>query len=199
MPALNTAPLEVMSSPFALYYAAVGTTFPLVNAVPDSSDWELVGSNGDLNADREPGVVIGLPQSVNSWRSHGDLGTRKRFPTEMDLMIKMRLVDMTVEQMALVLNFNTITTPVAGTKRIGLSRSFTIPTRALVLRFDMSPYMESGQSQFCIYMAQMISSPEIKNAQGVPMGYDLEFSALVNPAAVSDDLRFGYFEAEFTP
>jgi hypothetical protein len=195
--ATNAVPYEVLSSPFALYYAAADTAPPALDDEPDSSDWELVGSNRDLNYDREPGVVIALPQSVNSWRSHGDLGTRKRFPTEADLMIRLRLVDMTLEQMQHVLNFNSITTPVAGTSRIGLTRSFSVATRALLLRFDMSPYVATGKSQFYVYRAQQIASTEIKNAQGTPMGFDLEYAALVNPG-VAEDIRFGWYEAKTT-
>lgn len=194
--ATNAVPYEVMSSPFAVYYAAADTAPPLIAANPDSTDWELIGSNRDLNYDREPGLVIALPQSVNSWRSHGDLGTRKRFPTEADLMIRLRIVDMTLEQMAHVLNLNSVTIPVAGTKQIGMSRSFTLASRALLIKFDMSPYMENGKSQLYIYRAQNIASTEIVNKQGQPMGFDLEYAALVNPDAPSEATRFGYFQAQ---
>ena len=197
--ATNSVPYEVLSSPFAVYYAAADTAPPALADDPDSSDWELIGSNRDLNYDREPGVIIALPQSVNSWRAHGDLGSRKRFPTENDAMIRLRVVDMTLEQMTHVVNLNAITNPVAGTKRIGLSRSFTIATRAILVRFDLSPYQASGKSQFYFYRAQQISAAELKNAQGVPMGFDLEYAALVNPSAPSEDVRFGWYEAQYTP
>lgn len=194
--ATNAVPYEVMCSPFALYYAAADTAPPLIAADPDGSDWELIGTNRDLNVDREPGLVIGVPQSVNSWRSHGDLGSRKRFQTESDLMIRLRIVDMTLEQLTHVVNLNAVTIPVAGTKRLGMSRSFTIATRALLIKFDMSPYMENGKSQLYIYRAQQIGSTEIVNKVGQPMGFDLEYSALVKPDAASEDIRFGYFEAQ---
>lgn len=204
--ATNPIPTEVMSSPFDLFYGTADVAAPVLSVDPDGSDWTLIGSNGQLNYDREPGLEIALPRSVNSWRSHGDLGTRKRFPTEADLMVKIRLVDMTLEQFAHVVNLNTITTPVAGSvgvegtgeKEIGLSLSFSLTTVALLIRFGMSPYVVNGKSQFYLPRVQNIAATTLKNAQGVPMGFDLEFAALVKPDE-TEQYRFGRFRAQFTP
>lgn len=193
----NTVPYEVISAPGTAYLAATGTAFPAINAAPSGSFTKL-GTNGDLNYDGATGIVVSHPQSINKWRSLGDLGSRKIFPTEEDLMIKLKVVDLTLEQLKYALNNNTVTDTAAGSgtaghRKVGLSRSFTVSTFALLLRFNTSAYGATAtwNTQYEIPIVAMMGSPELMYKQGEPVGYELEFHALVDSAAASAAERFG--------
>lgn len=197
----NTVPYEVISAPGTAYLAATATAFPAINAAPSGS-WTKLGTNGDLNYDGQTGIVVAHPQSVNKWRALGDLGTRKIFPTEEDLMVKLKVVDLTLEMLKYALNNNAVTDTAAGSgtaghRKLGLSRSFTPATFALLLRFNTSPYggTATWNTQYEIPIVAMISSTELGWKKGEPVGYDLEFHALVDPTAASADERFGVIRA----
>lgn len=192
----NSAPFEVIAAPFTLYVAAVGTAFPAVDAAPGVG-WTKVGTSGPLNYDRAEGVTVEHRQSTSPWRSAGDTGSRKNFPTEEDLIVRLKLVDLTPDQYALALNHNAITTVaagvgVAGTKAIGLSRGSQIVSKALLIRGDVSPIGDQLAMQYEIPIAQQIGSPQVALSKpGEPAGLNLEFMALVDTSASTPSEYFG--------
>jgi len=143
---MNTVPYEVIAaSPIALYTAAVGATFPTLDADPNPAVWTKIGLSGDLNYDDGAGVSIEHPQTLSPWRSLGDSGSRKIFRQDEDCKIKVKVVDLRLETYALAINNNSVVSVAAGMgtagyKKIGLSRGLSVATKALLIRMLVSPY-----------------------------------------------------------
>lgn len=187
-------PYEVVAQPFTLYVAPVGTAFPDVDTAP-GAPWVKVGTSGDLNYSEE-GVTVSLAQSVELWRSLGSTGPRKAFRTEEELRISMQLADLTLEQVAVALNFNTVSTVAAGAgtpgyKKIGLSRGTTVTSKALLVRGGLSPYGDTWAMQFEVPVAIEAAEPEVVFVKGEPALVALEFVAIEDPDAATPDERFG--------
>lgn len=196
----NTQPFEVIAAPYVAYFAVVGTAFPNVAVVPGVG-WTKIGTSGDLNYDDDAGVTVEHTQQVNPWRALGDCGPRKTFRTTEDQKVRLKLVDITLEQYRLAINNNVVTTVVAGVglggyKKIGLSRGFNIVTMALLVRALVSPYGEDWNSQYEVPLAQQTGNPTVIYKKGTPAGLDLEWTSLVDPSAASEDERFGRFIAQ---
>jgi hypothetical protein len=190
----NAVPLEVLAAPFTMYVAPVGTAFPDVDETPDSSDWTLVGAAGPLNYD-EAGINVEHAQSMAFWRSLGDAGSRKVFRSSEDLKIGLMLVDVTPEAYSFALNGNSVTTTPAGagtpgTKKIGLSRGFTVDTRAVLLR-GPSPEMEDGVMQYECPRAAQTGEPKPVYTKDKPAMLQIEWTALVDPDAADPSEYFG--------
>lgn len=188
-----SAPYEIIAAPFTLWLAPVATPFPLPDD-PPSGTWVKVGTSGDLNYKRD-GVTVQHPQSTVKFRALGDLGSRKIFITEEDLTIKIMLADMTLEQYALALNHNTVSTvaPAAGVvgyKTIGLSRGSQVTQKALLVR-GPSPYDEQFFMQYEVPIAVQTGSPEVVYRLEEPASLSLEWNALVDTTAASPAERFG--------
>lgn len=193
MPVNNAVPFEVMAGPTGtLYLAPVGTTFPTLIAAP-AVDWIKIGTSGPLNYGEE-GIKVSHSQEVNEFYGLGDTGTRKVFRTRESLKIGVMLYDLTLQQYKFALNGNTVS-DVPGNpdaSKIGLSRGLVVTTYALLLRLP-SPKMANGVSQYQIPIVQSIGNPEPTFVKGEPAGLALEFAALVDPDAASDDERFGIY------
>lgn len=185
----NTVPFEVIAAPYTVYAAPVGTAFPLIDAVPAVA-WVKVGTSGDLNYDDEAGVTVEHRQSTTPWRALGDSGSRKIFRTEEDCIVKLKLVDVTLEQYAHALNSNEVTEN-PGERVVGLSRGFGVATHALLVRAAVSPYQAEGNTQYEIPRAAQVGNPSVVYKKGVPAGLDLEWMALVDPNAATEFERFG--------
>lgn len=189
---LNPAPFEVIGAALTLYVAPVTTVFPALGVTPDVA-WVKVGSSGPLNYSDE-GVSLDQGQAINFWRSLGDSGSRKAFRTTEDLKIMLTLVDLTLEQYSFAINGNTVT-DMGAYKKIGLSRGLVIDTRALLIR-GPSPYMQDGDAQYEIPIAVQSGSPKPVFKRSDPVGLQLEWTALVDVSAASEDEYFGRFLAE---
>lgn len=188
-------PFEVIAQPGTLYLAAVGADFPEPNATPGGS-WTKVGSDGDLNYQEKGGVTITHKQKVEAWRAAGSTGPRKAFRTEEETRLQVVVNDLTLEQYALAMGYNTVTTTppstgVAGTKKVGLSRGLQVPQRALLFQLDASPYGDGWKSQYEFPVVVQVGEPKVVYQKGEPAGLELEFLALEDPNASSDDERFG--------
>jgi hypothetical protein len=197
---MNTVPYEVIAAPYTLWHAPVGTAFPLIDVAPAVA-WVKVGTSGNLNYDDGAGVTVEHSQTIVPWRAVGDCGSRKVFRTEEDLKVRLKLVDITLEQYALALNHNTVTTigksgSTVGYKKIGLSRGFSVATRALLIRGSVSPYGADWVSQYEIPIAVQTGSPTVIYKKGEPAGLDLEWMSLVDPNASNAAERFGRLIAQ---
>ena len=195
----NAIPYEVVAQPFTLYVAAVGTAFPEIDETPGVS-WTKVGTSGDLNY-TEDGVTVTHSQSVEMWRALGSTGPRKAFRTEEELHIALTLADISFEQYALALNYNSVSTdaPGAGTagfKTLGLSRGLDVPQRALLVKGAGGPYGASYPVQYEVPVAVQVGEPEVVFVKGEPAGLALEFAALEDPDASDETERFGRLIAQ---
>lgn len=188
-------PFEIVAQPFTLWVAAPGSAFPTIDEAPGGS-WTKIGTSGDLNY-TEDGVKISHKQKVENFRALGSTGPRKAFRTEEDLMISLTVVDITLEQYRIAMNGNAITTTAQGVgesgyKKLGLSRGLNVEQYALLIRgANASGYMEDGVTQYEVPIAVQVSEPEVAFVKGSPAGLNLEFQALEDPDAASDDERFG--------
>jgi len=194
----NSLPYEIIAAPFKVYFAPVGTAFPLIDAAPAAA-WKLVGSSGDLNY-LDEGVKVSHSQTMSLFRALGDAGSRKAFRTEEDLLIALSLADLTLEQYAHALNSNAVTTVAAGSgtagyKKIGLSRGFSVATVALLVR-GPSPYGDGWTLQFQVPRAAQTGNPEPVMRKGEPAALALEWTALVDPNAATEFERFGNIIAQ---
>jgi len=194
----NTQPYEIIASPVDVWFAVVGTAFPLIDATPAAA-WKKIGSSGNLNYTDE-GVTVAHPQSIEKFRALGDTGSRKVFRTEEDLLIRLVLADITLEQYAHALNSNTVTTTAAGAgtagyKTVGMSRGAAVATVALMVR-GPSPYGNDWTLQYEVPYAAQSGNPEPVFLKGTPIGLALEWTALVDPNAASVSERFGRIRAQ---
>lgn len=203
MPPINSTPYEIVGMPADIYIADVGATFPDIDATPNPATWTKLGTSGSLNYTPD-GVKAGHPQSMNVWRSLGSAAPRKVFRTEEDGKYGVSVADMTLEQFAQAMG-NTVgsSTSVPGTadyKKIGLSRGLNIATVALLIRVPGgSPYMGDdtpGNLQYEIPRAQYTGSPEVAWKRSDPAVLDMEWMALVDPSASSDDEQLGRLVAQ---
>lgn len=192
-------PFEVVAQPFTLYVATVGTAFPAIDATPGGG-WTKVGTSGDLNYS-EDGVTVSHNQTVEKWRALGSTGPRKAFRTEEELHVMLTLMDLTLEQYQLAMDYNTVTTQAAGTgvagyKKLGLTRGLEVTPKALLVRGSGSPYGDGWNTQYEIPVAVQVGEPEVVFQKGEPAGLALEFEALEDPDAGSVAERFGRIIAQ---
>jgi len=184
-------PYEIIGAPYTLWLAPIGTAFPLIDADP-AVDWIKVGTNGDRNYS-EDGVTVAHSQSFEQARPAGATGPVKAWRTEEDLMIRLSLWDLTLEQYATALNDATITTTAAGSgtagfKAIGLSQGQEVALYSMLVR-GVSPY-GNFNAQYQVPRCYQSGSPEPVFKKGDPAGLDLEFTALEDMAASATE-RFG--------
>ena len=189
-----TKPFEIIASPFTLYWAPTGTSFPDLNDTPPNP-WLKVGTSGDRNYS-EDGVVVVHEQTIELFRALGSTGPVKASRTEELLLIRLTLWDMSLEQYRLALNNNTVSTTAAGSgtagiKDIDLYRNLDITMMALLLRGEVSPEGDVWKSQYQIPWCFQSGSPEPVFQKSEPMGLALEFTSLEDPDAGSAAVRFG--------
>lgn len=188
---MNTVPYEIIAAPYTAWIAPVGTTFPTLDEDP-SELWTKVGTSGALNYMSDEGVTVEHPQTVKYFRSLGDSGPRKGFRDEEDLKVRLVLADLTLEQYALAINQNTVTTVpagmgTAGYRKLGFSRGFTVATVALLVRGSVSPYGADWISQYQVWRAQQSGNPSVVYKKADPAGLALEWTALVDPDQDEDE------------
>ena len=186
-------PFEIIAGPLTLWLAPLGTVYPLINVAPAAA-WIRVGTNGDANYD-EDGIEVKHVQKIETARPAGRNGPVKAWRTEEDLMISLKLWDLTLEQYGRALDSATVTTTaaavaIAGTKRIGLYQGSEVATFALLAR-GVSAYADNMAAQYEVPRAFQSASAKPVFKKGKPAGVDLEFTALEDLAALTPETRFG--------
>ena len=186
-------PYEILAGPYTLWLAPVGTAFPILTAVPAVA-WVKIGTNGDANYDDE-GVTVSHVLKQEVARPAGRTGPVKAWTTEEDLMISLKLWDVSVEQYATALNKAAITTVAAGvgtpgTKKVGLSQGAEITQYALLAR-GLSPYGDNYVAQYEVPRCFQSANAKPVYKKGKPATLDLEFTALEDLGAASAAERFG--------
>lgn len=191
---MNNVPFEIIAQPYTLYLGAAGDVFPTLDEDPGVG-WLKVGSSGDRNY-TEDGVTVAHDQSEEFFRSLGSTGPMKAFRTEEDLKVSLMVADLTLEQYAIALNDNAVTTvaPGAGTvgyKKIGLSRGADVTQYALLVRGLTASAYGNRMAQYEIPYCVQSGAQELTFQKGTPAALALEFTALEDPDAASEDERFG--------
>lgn len=193
------SPFEIIGAPLTVWIAPIGTAFPLINVAPAVA-WTKLGTNGDRNYSND-GVTVAHSKTYQKARPAGASGPVKAFLDEEDLMIRLTLWDLTLEQYQYALNSNTVTTTaaaagVAGFKKIGLSQSVGKTKEFALLARGLSPYDEAMNAQYEVPRCYDSGSAEPVFRKGVPAGLALELTALEDLNAASDVERFGRFVAQ---
>lgn len=190
----NEAPYEIISAPGTIWQAPLLTAFPDVDVTPGGA-WVKIGTTGNMNLD-PAGITIARPQTVNKYRPLGSTAAVKAWRTEEDLMIRAVLADLSLEQLSHSLNENTVTEN-DGLAKVGLYRGVSLAHRALLVRFDVSPYRDDGVCQYeCPVAVQQGSPEEVYNRGQGPVLTALEWGILVDTAAATAAERLGRFVAK---
>ncbi len=187
-------PFEVIASPFIVYQAPVGTSFPAIEDTPAAA-WAQIGTNGDRSYTEE-GVTVLHSQAVEKVRGLGATGPIKVFRTEEDLMIRFTVMDISLENYRLVLNSNVVSTTAAGGgaagfKEVNMYRGASVSQFAILVRGLVSPYGDDWNTQFEVPVAFQTGSPETVFQKGIPVGLAFEFTAIEDPNAATAADRFG--------
>lgn len=191
-------PFEILAGPYTLWLAPVGTAFPIVTAAPAVA-WVRVGTSGDVNYD-EDGVTVSHVMKQELARGAGRTGPLKAWTVEEDLMISLKLMDVSIEAYSIALNKAGPTTVAAGvsipgTKRIGLSQGADPITYALLAR-GLSPYGDAFVAQYEVPRVFQSANQKPVFKKGKPATLELEFTALEDIAAASAAERFGRLVAQ---
>jgi hypothetical protein len=193
-------PFEIVAGPLELWLAPVGTAFPNVSVAPAVA-WVRIGTNGNANQD-DDGVTITHTTKQEVARPAGSLAPVKAWNVEEDLMISMKLWDITAEQYATAINKATVTTTAAATglggfKRIGLSQGYDPAVYALLVRgMNMSPYGDTFNVQYEVPRCFQSANAKPVFKKGKPAALELEFTALADLTAASALERFGRLVAQ---
>ncbi len=193
---MSEQPYEIVAAPFELYIAPVGESFPSIGTEPPGGNWALVGTAGADNYN-EDGVTIQNTETVEDFRSLGGTGIRKSFRTEEDMLVSINLHDITMEEVARALNFNTVTVS-SNDKTMPLYRGLEVSYRALLVRGnDASPYGTGYNIQFELPRVRPSGEPELIFKKDEPAGVAIEFMVMEDLSASSDSERFGRIRAQF--
>lgn len=193
-------PYEIIGAPLTVWLAPLDTDFPAINAAP-SEDWTRLGTNGDRNYEAG-GVTVMHSKTFNKVRTAGASGPIKAFLDEEDLMFRLTLLDITLEQYAKALNDNAVTTTAAGSgtagfKKIGLSENVGVTAEFALLVRGLSPYDEAMTMQYEVPRCYSSGSAEPVFRKGQPAGLALEFTALEDLSeGVAATERFGRILAQ---
>lgn len=190
--------LEIITSPFRVYVAAVGTPFPDVAAAP-SALWTLLGEHGERSM-AENGVTVSHGQTVNEISVYGSTGPVKAVRTKESLKVKFTLLDLSPEMYSYAIGNRTITDSGAqvgssGNKSVQLYKGLDVAEVALLVRGnDASTEIAAAEAQFEIPRAYMSGNPAPVFSKGGAAGLELEFSALEDYDAATVADRFGRFK-----
>jgi hypothetical protein len=196
-------PFELIASPFEVWLAPVGTTFPDVDADP-AGPWALLGVNGAYDID-SGGITVTHAQEVNIYRGLKGTGPLKAFRTSEDLKLAFTLHDLSLEEYAKIINkapadVDTSGTTAGGatTRSLNLHQGPNIQNFALLAR-GASPYDDDNFAmQYQVPKVYQSGSPAPVFQKGIPAGLALEFTALEDLNATTEEERFGTLVAQDT-
>lgn len=183
----NPSPHEVLAGPFTAYFAPVGTAFPAVGEAPGGS-WTILGSGGNLNYSDE-GIATQHGQTINYFTPLGSTIPTKAFRPDETHVIKLTLVDMTLDEYRTAMNWNEKTND-DGFESISFKRGFEVRQRAMLL-IGPNPLGDELQRQIRYHAVVQSGNPEPIYRKGEPAMLALEFTALADdsgePGGIYDE------------
>lgn len=189
------APLHVVSTPFEVWIAPTGESFPAIEDAP-AGNWVKIGTSGSRSI-TEDGVSVQHTQTIEVFRSAGSTGPIKPFRTEEGLIITFTIADLTLENYKYALNFVTVSDTAAGGgdagyRDVDMYMDLDVDTRALLVRgLNASPYLANTDVQYQVPVVFENGSKEIIGQKGTPIGVALEYMAIEDPNASTAADRFG--------
>ncbi|KKM61797.1 hypothetical protein LCGC14_1528110 [marine sediment metagenome] len=181
------AELEIVNGPLSVYWGPVGEGFPAADAAI-AGNWLLIGTSGAHNYS-EDGVSVNLEKSTEFFRALASPFPRKAFTPEADVMINFQMADITIAEMRLALNQNSVT--VGGTvDSIQLDIGIDPTEIALLVRgVGKSPQFLGGNVQWDVPRVVEAGSRELSFVKGEPALVELNFQMIYdegnpNPAGL---------------
>jgi len=187
-------PYEIIVAPFEVYLAPVGEAWPDVDTTP-AGNWVKLGTNGKRNI-ADGGVTVTHEQTIVEKRNVGSTGPIKAVRTEEKMTISLTLEDLSLEQYAKALNNVTVTDTAAGSgtpgyRKIPLRQGNDVSLFALLLKGTASAYGDGLSAQYQVPVCYQSDNPAPVFNKADVAALKLTFSALEDPNAASDDVRFG--------
>ncbi len=168
--------LEIVNGPLSVYWGPVGEVFPAVNAAP-AGNWLLIGTSGAHNY-AEDGVIVATEKNLEYFRALASGYPRKAFITETDVMVTINLADMTLAQLRLALNQNTVTTA-SPIEHIQLDVGLDVNEIALLVRgTSKSPSLIGGNLQYELPRVVEENSQEYTFVKGEPAMAEMIFRVI---------------------
>lgn len=188
-------PHEIVGSPYTIWVAPEGTPFPALTEDPTTADtaWQRLGGDAGDKRYSEEGVTVALNQEINPWTPAGSTMPVKAFRTaEASQLNVPELANLTVEQLALVLDrATTTTTTLTGdpdTEEVNLQRGPDVAVYAVLAR-GASPYNNENLAQFQVPRAYQDGNIEMQYTKGQPAVINATFS-LLDPENNSADFKY---------
>lgn len=170
------AELEIVNGPLSLYWAPVGEAYPAVSAAP-AGNWTLIGTSGAHNYS-EDGVTISMEKTTDFFRALASGFPRKAFISEADIMVNVQMADLTLQQIRLALNQNTVTVG-AGVDEIQLDVGLDPQEIAVLVRgVGKSPQFAGGNLQWEIPRSVEAGTRELSHVKGEPALVELTFQLI---------------------
>lgn len=183
-------PYEILTGVGTLYLAASGTAKPALSSAPGAS-WRDVGET-------DGGVKITKTRKREAFSSDQRTGKVKVVQTEEGLTIETNLQEITLENLADVIN-STVTSVAAGVGTIG-TKSVTLHSGAEVTEFAVVFRGKSAYgnfpAQYYIPRVYMDDDTEMEHTKDGKTLIPVKFEALEYDAASSEAERFGVFEMQ---
>jgi hypothetical protein len=180
------APHEIILAAADVYTAPVGTAPPVVDAtVP--APWVVLGKAGSLNRS-EDGVTLTLGQELFDVRVDGSAYPVKQGRLTEEATIAMTMYDLTLEQLSIVFNNNTVTSSVGPppTKSMSLERGSIVANFAMLMR-NPSPYNDAETQQWVFYKVSNRGASEITMRRTAPAGVRIELTAQADNTRTGGD------------
>jgi hypothetical protein len=192
------SPYEIIVSPYEVWLAPVGEAFPDVDETP-AGNWAKLGTNGNCNYS-DDGVQVTHEQEFSEIFTLCSNAPAKISRSSEAVTVGLTLLDVSIEQYAKILNFQTLTdTPAAagvpGTREIWLEQGVTVQTRALLCR-GISPYGDNLTMQYQVPVVYQAENPAPIYHKEDPAGLLCLFRVLADTSA-SEGERFGKLIAQY--
>jgi len=164
-----------------IYWAPVLEPFPAVDVAP-AGNWALIGTSGSTNY-TEDGVSLAFDKSFEVFRGLGNTYPLKSFLTETDGFVRVSIADMTLAQLRMAFNLNTVTSDVGppAIDSFSLDVGSTLTEMALLVRgAGKSPEFDGSNMQFELNRVVETGSHEIIFVKGDAASVELEFRILLD-------------------
>lgn len=183
----NWAPYNILAGPADVYVAATATAFPSVTEAPGGS-WTYLGQT-------DGGVSVKHNQTVNPITTDQHTGAVKAIRTDESLEVTFSLVELTLENYALVLNSNPVTTGVTpNRKTVFFHKGVHVDLRAMLIR-GRSPY-GNFPAQYQVPVCYQQDSPEVAFIKTDKSVLACTWNVLEDLSASNDEERFGRLVAQ---
>lgn len=193
---------EIITAPFSIWIAPLGTAFPAVSQAPGAS-WTLLGKRGARSHSTD-GVTIEHLRQFSTTQPAGAMAVSHGFAILNGLRVRVRLLDLTFEQYSIAIGGRAISRDrpalqPEGARTLGLSEPSRGPAPFALLIRGPSPYFEG---QFCQYEVPRCleagNGAEIAFRRAQAAGLPLQFLALRDPYAASEATQFARLVAGFS-